>query len=170
MTKDLKRCSDRAESSLPVQTWPSGLSCRRASGRKIRRFHHGSGCASYALNFLCPNLPTPSRRQQMEQALQNLPDPIEARFREKFQQIRAAGDPVRKQMDAARDEALRLLSTEPFDEAAYDQQVKKIDELREEMFKRMGQVIKQTVKELSPDERRMFADLLRRPPPPPGQN
>jgi len=31
-------------------------------------------------------------------------------------------------------------------------------------------VIKQTVKELSPDERRMFADLLRRPPPPPGQN
>jgi len=112
----------------------------------------------------------PSRRQQMEQALQNLPDPIEARFREKFQQIRAAGDPVRKQMDAARDEALRLLSTEPFDEAAYDRQVKKIDELREEMFKRMGQVIKQTVKELSPDERRMFADLLRRPPAPPGQN
>jgi len=80
----------------------------------------------------------PSRRQQMEQALQNLPDPIEARFREKFQQIRAAGDPVRKQMDAARDEALRLLSTEPFDEAAYDRQVKKIDERREEMFKRMG--------------------------------
>jgi len=113
---------------------------------------------------------TPSRRQQMEQSLQKLPDPIEARFREKFQQIRAAGDPVRKQMDAARDEALRLLSTEPFDEAAYDRQVKKIDELREEMFKRMGQVIKQTVKELSPDERRMFADLLRRPPPPPGQN
>jgi uncharacterized membrane protein len=111
-----------------------------------------------------------SRRQQMEQALQNLPDPIEARFREKFQQIRAAGDPVRKQMDAARDEALRLLSTEPFDEAAYDRQVRKIDELREEMFKRMGQVIKQTVKELSPDERRMFADLLRRPPPPPRQN
>src|SRR5437773_4490242 len=68
---------------------------------------------------------TPSRRQQMEQSLQKLPDPIEARFREKFQQIRAAGDPVRQQMDAARDEALRLLSTEPFDEAAYDQQVKK---------------------------------------------
>lgn len=112
----------------------------------------------------------PSRRQQMEQSLQKLPDPIEARFREKFQQIRAAGDPVRKQMDTARDEALRLLSTEPFDEVAYDQQVKKIDELREEMFKRMGQVIKQTVKELSPEERRMFADLLRRPPPPPGQN
>ena len=111
-----------------------------------------------------------SRRQQMEQALQNLPDPIEARFREKFQQIRAAGDPVRKQMDAARDEALRLLSTEPFDEAAYDRQVRKIDELREEMFKRMGQVIKQTVKELSPDERRLFADLLRRPPPPSRQN
>ena len=62
-----------------------------------------------------------------------------------------------------------MLAAEPFDEAAYDRQVKKIDELREEMFKRMGAVIKQTVKELSPEERRMFADVLRRPPPPPAQ-
>src|SRR5436309_15390930 len=79
----------------------------------------------------------PPSRQQMKQALQNLPDPIEARFREKFQQIRAAGDPVRKQMDAARDEAVRLLSTEPSDEAAYDRHVETIDELRQERLKRM---------------------------------
>ena len=111
----------------------------------------------------------PTRQQRMEQALQKLPDPVEAKFREKFQQIRAAGDTQRQQMDAARDEALRLLSAEPFDEAAYDRQVRQIDELREEMFKRMGQVIKQTIKELSPEERRMFADLLRRPPPLPPQ-
>jgi uncharacterized membrane protein len=112
----------------------------------------------------------PTRQQRMEQALQKLPDPVEAKFREKFQQIRAAGDAQRQQMDAARDEALRLLSADPFDEAAYDRQVRKIDELREEMFKRMGQAIKQTIKDLSPEERRMFADLLRRPPPPSGQN
>jgi hypothetical protein len=35
------------------------------------------------------------------------------------------------------------------------------------MFKRMGQMIKQTAKELAPEERRMLADLLRRPPPAP---
>ena len=44
-----------------------------------------------------------SCQQRMEQALQKLPDPVEAKFREKFQQIRAAGEPARKQMDAARD-------------------------------------------------------------------
>jgi hypothetical protein len=60
-----------------------------------------------------------------------------------------------------------LLSTEPFDDLAYDRQVNKIEELRAEMFKRMGQNMKQTAKELSLEERRMLADLLRRPPPPP---
>jgi uncharacterized membrane protein len=108
----------------------------------------------------------PSRQDRMEKALQELPDSVEARFREKFQQIRAAGEPQRQQMDGARTEALRLLSAEPFDEAAYNRQVSKIDGLREEMFKRMGQVVKQTAKELNPEERRMFADLLRRPPTP----
>jgi uncharacterized membrane protein len=110
----------------------------------------------------------PSRQGRMEQALQNLPDAVQAKFREKFQQIRAAGDAQRQQMDSARAEALRLLGSQPFDEAAYDQQVSKIDGLREEMFKRMGEVVKQTAKELTPEERRMFTDVLRRPPPPRG--
>lgn len=112
----------------------------------------------------------PARQQRMEQALKKLPEPAQTRFRERFAQIRAAGDPLRERMDAARNEALRLLSAETFDEAAYDQQLTKYAELRQEMFKRMGQVIKQTVKELSPGERRMLADLLRRPPPPPKRN
>jgi uncharacterized membrane protein len=109
----------------------------------------------------------PPREQRMEQALKKLPEPAQTRLREKFAQIRAAGDPLRKQMDQSRAEALRLLSAEPFDEAAYDRQVSKIDGLREEAFKRMGGIIKQTAKELSPEERRMLADVLRRPPPPP---
>jgi len=106
------------------------------------------------------------REQRMEQALKNLPEPAQTRVREKFAQIRAAGDPLREQMDRARAEALRLLSAEPFDEAAYDRQVSKIGELRLKMFKRMGQSVKQTAKELTPEERRMFADVLHRPPPP----
>jgi len=106
----------------------------------------------------------PSRQERMEQGLRKLPEPVQARFREKFAQVRAAGDPARQQMEDARTEALRLLAAEPFDEAAYDRQINKIDALREDMFKRMGQAVKQIVKEFSPEERRMFADLLRRPP------
>jgi uncharacterized membrane protein len=109
----------------------------------------------------------PSRRQRMEQELKKLPEPAQSRIREKFQTIRSAGDSLRAQLDEARVEALRIFSSEPFDEAAYDQQIKKIDGLRGEMFRRMDRAVKQATKELSTDERRLFADVLRRPPPPP---
>ena len=108
----------------------------------------------------------PTRQQRMEESLKKLPEPTQSRFREKFAQMRASSDPLRQQIDEARGETLRLLSADPFDEAAYDRQVSKIEELRGEMFKRMGQSMKQTAKELSPEERRMLADMLRRPPPP----
>ena len=110
---------------------------------------------------------TPSTRtQRMEEALKKVPEPAQSRFREKFAQIRAVNDPLRQQIDEARAETLRLLAAERFDEAAYDRQVSKIEELRGEMFKRMGQDFKQTAKEFSPEERRMLADVLRRPAPP----
>ena len=108
----------------------------------------------------------PTRQQRMEESLNQLPEPVQTRFREKFAQIRAASDPVRREIDQARAEALTILSAESFDEAAYDRQINKLDELRAEMFKRMGQMLKQTAKDLTPEERRMLADLLRRPRPP----
>jgi len=110
---------------------------------------------------------TPTRQSRMEEALKKVPEPTQSRFREKFAQIRAVNDPLRQQIDEARAETLRLLAAERFDETAYDRQVSKIEELRGEMFKRMGQDFKQTAKEFSLEERRMLADVLRRPPPPP---
>jgi len=106
---------------------------------------------------------TPSRQERMEQGLKKLPGPAQTHIRAVFARIRAAGDPVRDQMDASRTEALRVLGAERFDEAAYDREVTKFDQLREQMFKQIGQAIKEAAKELSPEERRMFADVLRRP-------
>ena len=34
------------------------------------------------------------RQQRIEQALKDLPEPTQTRFREKFKQLRAAGDPL----------------------------------------------------------------------------
>jgi uncharacterized membrane protein len=107
--------------------------------------------------------PPPTRQQRLEESLSKLPEPVQARLREKFAQIRAASEPQRREIDRARAEALRILGAEPFSEAAYDSQVKKIEELRAEMFRGMGQAIKETAKELAPAERRMLAELLRRP-------
>jgi uncharacterized membrane protein len=110
--------------------------------------------------------PAPARQQRMEEALKKVPEPAQSRFREKFAQIRASADPVRRQIEEARAETLRLLGAEPFDEAAYDRHVNKLQQLRGEMYKQMGQEFKRVAKELSGEERRMLADLLRRPPPP----
>jgi uncharacterized membrane protein len=79
--------------------------------------------------------------------------------------MRAASDPQRDQIRVAREETLRILSADPFDEAAYDRHVSQIDDLQLQMFKKMGQVVKEIAKELSPEERRLFAQILRRPPP-----
>ncbi|MGN6717299.1 MAG: periplasmic heavy metal sensor [Candidatus Binatia bacterium] len=106
---------------------------------------------------------TPSRQERMEQELKKLPEPAQSHIRALFARIRAAGDPIRDQMDASRTEAVRVLGAERFDEAAYDREVTKFDQLREQMFKQSGQAIKDAAKELSPEERRMLADVLRRP-------
>ena len=49
---------------------------------------------------------------------------------------------------------MQLLGNEPFDEAAYDRQVSKITEMRVEMTKKLSQVVKDAIKDLSADERR----------------
>jgi len=108
------------------------------------------------------------REQRMEQALKDLPQATQTRLREKFKQMRAAGDPLRDQLRAAREETLGILSAESFDEAAYDRQIGKIDELQLQRFKKIGLVVKEIAKELPPEERRIFAQILRRPPPPSG--
>jgi hypothetical protein len=38
--------------------------------------------------------------------------------------------------------------------------------MRADMTKQLSEVVKNAIKDLTPEERRRFADLLRRPPPP----
>ena len=129
--------------------------------------------ASLVLNLLLlgvilgqvPRASTPpsGRDQRREEALKKLPEPLQTRLREKFAEVRASGDPYRQQMDQARAETLRLLSAEPFDAAAYDAQLQKMEALRVEIVKSMGQRIRQQAKDLTPEERRALAEVLHRP-------
>ena len=109
---------------------------------------------------------SPMRQQRLEQALKNLPEAEQNRLRERFQKLRAAADPLFGQIRQAEDQAVDLLGRETFDETAYDSQVNKINEMRQSMTKQLAQVVKDATKDLSAAERRHFADLLRRPPPP----
>jgi uncharacterized membrane protein len=65
------------------------------------------------------------RQQRMDQALKDLPEAAQTRLREKFQQLRAAADPLFDQIRKNEEQAVQLLGKEPFDESAYDYQVRK---------------------------------------------
>ena len=106
------------------------------------------------------------RQQRMDQALKDLPEAAQTRLREKFQQLRAAADPLFEQIRKNEEQAVQLLGKEPFDESAYDHQVSKITEMRVEMTKKLSQVVKDASKDLSADERARFTQFLHRPPPP----
>jgi uncharacterized membrane protein len=106
------------------------------------------------------------RQQRIEQVIRDLPEASQQRLRERFQQLRVTADPFFEQMRKAQDEAIQVLGGESFDEAALDRQEAKINELRAKMSKQLSQSVKLAIKDLSPEERRRFAQMLRRPPPP----
>jgi uncharacterized membrane protein len=107
-----------------------------------------------------------SRRERMESALQELPEPTRSQVRDKMKQARADAGPFIDQIRDARTEAVRILTAEPFDETAYDTQVNKIVDLRVEMTKRMAATFKEAAKSLPPDQRGVLAKVLNRPPRP----
>jgi uncharacterized membrane protein len=108
-----------------------------------------------------------SRRERLTAEIEKLPEPARSRFRDKMAQIRSADDPLREQMRQRRNQAIELLVAEPFDQAAYDAQLVKINQLRGEMSKRVAEDLKQLVRELPPDQRAAVGDMLKRPPPSP---
>ena len=107
----------------------------------------------------------PSFRDRFKADIEKLPEPARTRLRENMEQVRKTDEPALKEIGRARDDALRIVATEPFDEAAYDRQVEKIAELRNALFKRMSGNFKQVVKDLPIDQRKAVAEIFKRPPP-----
>jgi uncharacterized membrane protein len=100
-----------------------------------------------------------SRHQRMENFIEALPESVQARFRETMKD----GDPLRSQIRAARNEAIRALAAEPFDESAYDRQVQKINELRVQRTNKMAADVKDIAKDLPLEQRKALAEALKRP-------
>jgi uncharacterized membrane protein len=108
-----------------------------------------------------------SRRERLTAEIEKLPEPARSRFRDKMAQLRAADDPLREQMRQSRNQAIELLIAEPFDEAAYDKQLIKINQLRGQMSKRVADDLKELVRGLPPEQRAPVGEMLKRPAPPP---
>jgi uncharacterized membrane protein len=99
------------------------------------------------------------RQQIMEQAIKQLPESEREPFRQKLEAMRVAAEPIRNQIREARDETIRIVIAERFEEAAFDRQVKKINDLRVQM----ADILKEAAKTLSPDQRRALGETMKRP-------
>jgi len=108
----------------------------------------------------------PSRQERLENSLKEFPEPVRARFRDTLERMSQEGEPVGNQIQQARDDILRIIVNDPFDEAAFDQQIKKINELRIQRAEIMTKIIKVTVKNSTPDQRKMLVEMLQRAMPP----
>jgi uncharacterized membrane protein len=106
------------------------------------------------------------RQDRKEKVLAQLPEPARTRVREAMERLQKDNEPVRERIREAREAAIRILTTEPFDSAAYDRQVSQISELRGQMAKHMAEVIKEIAKDLPPEHRGVLAGMLRRVPHP----
>ena len=95
----------------------------------------------------------------MNQAMKKIPQSEQAGFRQKLDQMRSQAEPIRNQIRQARDETIMLVSAERFDEAAFDRQVNKINDLRVQM----AGIMKQAAKELPANQRRALGEALKRP-------
>jgi uncharacterized membrane protein len=107
-----------------------------------------------------------SARQRIEIATNELPEPERSRLRAKMAQMRNETNPIREQIQSIRDETIAIFVAEPFDEAAYDRHVSKIDELRRQMSRRMAANMKEIAKEFPAEQRKTLARAFERPPRP----
>lgn len=108
----------------------------------------------------------PSQQERLERSLKEFPEPARTRLRDTLERMDQDGEPISNQIQQTRDEILRIIVADPFDEAAYDRQINRINELRLERSKIMTKIIKDTARELSPDQRKMLVEVLQRALPP----
>jgi uncharacterized membrane protein len=68
---------------------------------------------------------------------------------------------IHKQMDEARKRVLSILSAPEFDEAAYQLETAKLDELRGVTMKRLAEATKELAKQFNQEEEGLSGDLKR---------
>jgi uncharacterized membrane protein len=105
---------------------------------------------------------SPPARGRFLAAVEKLPEPARSRFREKIDDFRKSG--FREQIRESREETIRLLRADPFDQQAYDREVRKMTDLRMQMSLQMAANLRDIVRDLPLDQRNAVAEMLRRPP------
>ena len=100
-------------------------------------------------------------RKSVEEFASKLPGDKAALFVETVERIHLNNRDEYNQIRKAREEAMKLLSADEFDEAAYRLQVEKIHELRSLMKRRLADATIELAKQFSQEERKALSQHLR---------
>jgi uncharacterized membrane protein len=108
------------------------------------------------------------RRHGREFAIK-LPPAKQELFFTTMERVNKENRGIHRQMREARQRILLILTAPEFDEAAYQQEVEKLDQLRTRMMRRLEDATRELAKQLDQEERKALADHLRTPRPSPEQ-
>ena len=97
----------------------------------------------------------------------NLPEDEAGLILKTVERVHRNNRDVHKQIREARKRAMRILTAHDFDEAAYQIEVQKLQELRGLMMRRLANATIELARRFDQEERRVLAQYLRRPPRPP---
>jgi uncharacterized membrane protein len=96
-----------------------------------------------------------------------LPPDKETLFMEVMAKVDSENREVHRQIEKAREKVLSVLSAPEFDEAAFQAETTKLDELHGLIMQRFAKATNELAKQMNQEERKGLAEIFRRPPPPP---
>lgn len=103
----------------------------------------------------------------VEQLIQEMPADRKPIGRVILKRYEADVRPRWKEVGEARRQAFEALRAEPFNESRAQQSFERMNEIREVQLERMGRLTFELMRQLTPGERRIFLQALRRPRKPP---
>ncbi len=106
--------------------------------------------------------PMPQSLDAIEEVAVQLPAEKAQALRQVMASAKAATQTQKDEMKAARERTTEILRTEPFDAAAYQQEVSRLHELRGQMMQEMANATMQAAAGLNAEERSLLANTFKR--------
>jgi uncharacterized membrane protein len=103
-------------------------------------------------------------RRQPPEIDVKIPPEKEKLFSETMEQVRKENRTVRRQMRETRQRIFSILTAPEFDEASYQAESEKLQELRGHMMRGLSNTTKKLARQMNQEERKALAEYLRRSP------
>jgi uncharacterized membrane protein len=105
-----------------------------------------------------------SFRGKSRELAAKLPPDKKKDFLDTMDKVRLENRDIRRQIRETRERIFNILTAPQFNEASYESETKKLEELRGLMTERLSHAAKELARQFNQEERKILAEHLRRPP------